>query len=292
MLLRRVSTSAGPEPVCASERSMPRVADMSSAAAVPLPETSARTRPQRPSRSGMKSYQSPPTEPAESKVRTRETRNQRRAARQQSLLNGARFFGLAAHALALFALIAKAPGVVHCDGDVSAQSLQQPQLIGAKSVQFAMGSGENSDQIALALQRDGDFGARIGLAGHVVRIASDVGSVVHFAGGCDVAHHSGAFFEVMALAVNAAAANAGEYEFRLFRIAKIEVDFDAAERVCNLIDDPRNQFFEVESGGDALREFLQAHQFGEPSLGRFRERLAEKPKSVKGRWTHKTLLPV
>ena len=43
---------------------MPRVADMRSAAAVPLPETSARTRPQRPSRSGMKSYQSPPTEPA------------------------------------------------------------------------------------------------------------------------------------------------------------------------------------------------------------------------------------
>ena len=64
MLFRRVSTSAGPEPVCASDRNMPRVADISSAAAVPLPDTSARTRPHRPLASGMKSYQSPPTEPA------------------------------------------------------------------------------------------------------------------------------------------------------------------------------------------------------------------------------------
>ena len=65
-----------------------------------------------------------------------------------------------------------------------------------------MGSGENSDQIALALQRDGDFGARIRLAGHVVRVATDVGSVVHLASGRDVSHHSGAHLEAMALAVN------------------------------------------------------------------------------------------
>ena len=125
-LLRRIKTSAGPEPVCASERNMPRVADISSAAAVPLPETSARTRPQRPSLSGMKSYQSPPTKPAGiESPDTAEPWDQRRAARQQSLLNGASLFGLAAHALALFALIAKAPGVVHRDGDVIAHSLQQ-----------------------------------------------------------------------------------------------------------------------------------------------------------------------
>ncbi len=53
MLLRRVRTSPGPEPVCASDRNMPRVADINSAAAVPLPETSASTNPQRPSESGM-----------------------------------------------------------------------------------------------------------------------------------------------------------------------------------------------------------------------------------------------
>src|SRR5579871_2141802 len=59
-----VSTSAGEQWASASERNMPRVADMSSAAAVPLPETSASTSPQHPSSSGMKSYQSPPTAPA------------------------------------------------------------------------------------------------------------------------------------------------------------------------------------------------------------------------------------
>src|SRR5437588_11616361 len=43
-----VSTSAGVEQASASERNMPRVADISSAAAVPLPETSASTSPQSP----------------------------------------------------------------------------------------------------------------------------------------------------------------------------------------------------------------------------------------------------
>ena len=56
-----VSTSPGVQQASASERSTPRVADISKAAAVPLPETSARTIPQRPSGKGMKSYQSPPT---------------------------------------------------------------------------------------------------------------------------------------------------------------------------------------------------------------------------------------
>src|SRR5271170_4820453 len=117
-----------------------------------------------------------------------------------------------------------------------------------------MGSGENSDQFAVALQGDGDFGARIGLAGQVIRVARDVGSVVHFAGRRDVPHHSGAHLDAMALAVNAAAANAGQYEFGLLRIAQVEVDFDAAERRGNLVNDSRNEVFNVESGSDALRE--------------------------------------
>ena len=132
-----------------------------------------------------------------------------------------------------------------------------------------MGSGEHSDQFALASQRDGDFGARIRLAGHVVGVASDVGGIVHFASGRDVSHHSGAWLEVMALAVNAAAANSGQYEFRIFRVAEIQVDFDAAERCRNLVDDPRNQFFDVESGGDPLCELLQAYQFRKPLSGCF-----------------------
>src|SRR6266851_946487 len=59
-----VSTSAGLMQVSASDRSMPLVADISSAAPVPFPATSARTSPQHPSPKGMKSYQSPPTAPA------------------------------------------------------------------------------------------------------------------------------------------------------------------------------------------------------------------------------------
>ena len=63
--------------------------------------------------------------------------------------------------------------------------------------------------------------------------------------------------------------NAGQHEFRILRIAKIQVDFDAAERLRNLIDDPRNEFFKVESGGDPLRKLLQAHQFRHPESGGF-----------------------
>ncbi len=109
-----------------------------------------------------------------------------------------------------------------------------------------MGSGENSDQIALALQRDGDFGARIVLAGRVVGVASHVGGVMHFARGRYVPHHSFTQWDAMALAVNRATANSGQHEFRLVRIAEEYVDLDAAERGCDLIHDPRNQFFDVE----------------------------------------------
>ena len=158
------------------------------------------------------------------------------------------------------------------DGDVSAQALQQPQLIGTESVQLAMRSREHSHQIALALERDRDFRTRILLAGHVVRVASDVGSVVHLPGGRDVPHHPRTQLNAMALAVNGAAANASQYEFRMCRIAEKDVDFDAAERRRHFIDDPRNEFFNVESRGNALREFLQAHQFRELLLGCFRER--------------------
>ncbi len=86
----RVSTSPGPVQVCASERNMPRVADISSAAAVPFPETSARTSPQQPSSKGMKSYQSPPTAPAGmDKPGNREAGNVGRTLGQQSLLDHA-----------------------------------------------------------------------------------------------------------------------------------------------------------------------------------------------------------
>src|SRR2546429_2929005 len=62
---RRVSTSPGLQRASARERSIPRVEDISSAAAVPFPETSASTSPQQPSSRAMKSYQSPPTAPPE-----------------------------------------------------------------------------------------------------------------------------------------------------------------------------------------------------------------------------------
>ena len=68
---------------------------------------------------------------------------------------------------------------------------------------------------------------------------------MHFACGRDVPDHSGACLEAMALAVKTAAANAGQYEFRIFRVAKVQVDFDATERGRNLIDDPRHEFFNV-----------------------------------------------
>src|SRR5208282_789562 len=155
-----------------------------------------------------------------------------------------------------------------------------------------MRGGENSDQFAFALQRDGDFGARIGLAGHVVGVTRDVGSVVHLASGGDVPHHSRTHLDAMALAVNTAAANAGQYEFRLFGIAQIEVDFDATERRGNLVDDPRNEVLYVESGSDALRELLQAHQFGDPECGRIGERLSGEAEIHERAGGHdETLLP-
>lgn len=73
----------------------------------------------------------------------------------------------------------------------------------------------------------------------------------------------------MALVINAAAADPGQHEFLLFRVAKIEVNLDTAERSGDLINDPRNEFFQVEGGGNALREFLQPHQFRYSESSRF-----------------------
>jgi len=116
---------------------------------------------------------------------------------------------------------------------------------------------------------------------------------VHLASGRDVSYHSGAWLEVMALVVNGAATNAFQYEFRTFRVAKIQVDFDAAERLCNLIDNPRNQFFKIESGGDPLCEFLQPHKFGDPECGRFGKRLARRAEIHERAGGHyETLLPI
>jgi hypothetical protein len=53
---------------------------------------------------------------------------------------------------------------------------------------------------------------------------------MHFAGGRDVSHHSGARLQAMALAVNRAASNPGQHELRVLGITEIEIDFDAAER--------------------------------------------------------------
>src|ERR1017187_2218628 len=135
-----------------------------------------------------------------------------------------------------------------------------------------MGSGENSDQFTFALQRNGNFGARTWLARHVVGVAGDIGSVVHFARDRDVSDHSFTHWNAMAPAMKGASPNAGKNEFILLRVLEIKVDLHAAERGCTLVDDPRDKLFDVESGGNALREFLQANQFRELQGGRFRRR--------------------
>ena len=152
------------------------------------------------------------------------------------------FFGLAAHALAPFTLVGEALSVVNSDGDVGAQSLEQAELIGAECVEFAMGRRKNPHKVAFTLKRNGDFGTGIGLAGHVERIPGDVGSVVHFAGCRDVSDHSGAQWDAMPLAMDSAAANAGEYEFRLLGVAEKQIDFDAAQRGGNFVHNAGDEF--------------------------------------------------
>jgi hypothetical protein len=173
-------------------------------------------------------------------------------------------FGFAAHPLALGALVAEAASVVDGDGNVRAEALQQAELIGTKSVDFAMGSGEDSYQFAVALQRNGNFGAGVGLASEIVRVAGDVGSVVHFASLSDVADHSDAEFDAMAFAVDGTTAHSRQDEFGMLGIAEEQVDFDAAEGSGDFVHDAGNELFDVEGRGDAVSKFLQANEFGKP----------------------------
>ena len=74
---------------------------------------------------------------------------------------------------------------------------------------------------------------------------------MHLAGHGDVTDHSSPWFQDVAFVVHSAAASAGKYEFVLGRITEIQVDLDAAKRIRNFVDDPWNQFIDVESGGNA-----------------------------------------
>ncbi len=112
-LLSWVKTSPGVQHASARDRNIPRVADISSAAAVPFPETSANTNPQRPSANGMKSYQSPPTAPAGMlRPDTAKPVYVRRALRQKRLLNGAGFLSFAVHSFARGAFRLESPRVM------------------------------------------------------------------------------------------------------------------------------------------------------------------------------------
>src|ERR1700686_259697 len=125
-----------------------------------------------------------------------------------------------------------------------------------------MRCGKNSHQFALASQRNRDFRTRIRLARKVVRIARNVGGVMHLASRGDVANHPFANSNAMAFAVNRAAANPCQYEVSVLRVAKEYIYLYTAERRPPLVNNPRNKFVQFQGGGNPLRELLQAHQFG------------------------------
>src|ERR1039458_6932446 len=139
ILLRRVSTSPGPEPMVASERNMPRVADIRRAAAGSLAGDIGQY--EAPAPLGKRNKVVPiAANRAGGKRQSgdHEARDERRRARQKRLLNGARLFGFARHLLALLLFEMKDAGVLHGDGDMRAESLEKAELGLAEGVEVVI----------------------------------------------------------------------------------------------------------------------------------------------------------
>ena len=238
---------------------MPRVADINNAAAVPFPETSARTSPQQPSSKEMKSYQSPPTAPAGmDSPEIAEAGDVRRTLGQQSLLDHAGFALLHAHPLAFVPFVLEAAGIVNRHRQVVAEPLQHSQLLARKAIEFMMRSGKYADQLSIHKQRNRYFGERRFLTGDVIRVLAHIGRVTHLQGRGDVADHAFfAYFESRSLFMKHAAMNASRFQFAAIGVVQIKIGLHASECARHVVHDVIDQLVEIENGGDLARPFLQ-----------------------------------
>ncbi len=82
----------------------------------------------------------------------------RRCLGQESLLNGASFFGFAIHGFALGTLGPETVRVIDGYGDVSAEGLQKPDLLAGKGIQIGVRRGEDSDKALADKQRNRHLG--------------------------------------------------------------------------------------------------------------------------------------
>ena len=157
-LLSLVKTSAGVQHASARERSIPRVADMSSAAAVPFPETSASTK----SPTAIGKWDEVVPISTDGAGRNAETgngkaRHVRRGLGQKSLLNGASFLSFETHGFALGTFRLEAARVMDRDRHVIAQGLKKPELLAGKSVEIGVRSGKHSYQALADVQGNRHF---------------------------------------------------------------------------------------------------------------------------------------
>jgi len=137
--------------------------------------------------------------------------------------------------------------VLHGDGDVAAQSLQNLQLLRSKCVKLWMGGGEDSDELFVYQQGDGDFEERGLLAWEVVRVFSDVWRVSHLAGGRSISDQSFlAQFQAMTLVMHGATVDASQDEFLAGRFVEVDVCFDQTEGARYLIHYAIDKFIQIE----------------------------------------------
>ena len=249
----------------ASDRKTPRVADISKAAAVPLPETSARH--QSPAPVGEGNEVVPVAAHGtrrHAESGNHEPGNVRRTLGQQRLLHGARFLGLAIEGGAFRALRLKAPRIVDRNRDVIAQCLQNPQLLAGKSVNLGMRRREHPNQAFANVQRNSHLRERRGLASDVVLVLANVGGIAQLAGGSDVSDHAlAADFQAMSFALRAAfqaSPHPRQHHLAVLFVVQVDAGLDAPEGIRDFIDHAVDQLVEVENRSDLMRGFLHALQ--------------------------------
>jgi hypothetical protein len=122
--------------------------------------------------------------------RNREARNVRRRLGQQSLLNFARLIRLTAHRFAFMPHLLKTTRIVNRNCHVTAQCLQQSELLRRKRIELGMRSRKHSNQLSIDMQRYRYLGQRALFAPDVVRIFPYIRRITHLTRSRHVPNHT------------------------------------------------------------------------------------------------------
>jgi hypothetical protein len=192
------------------------------------------------------------------------SRERRRIAGKQVLLNATGLILLVAYVLNLAALVLDSLCVVNCHSDVTCEGFEKFDLGLGESISLMVRSAEDSDDAIAHLQRNNNFRSSVRFASAVVQFLGDIGGVVRPS--CDY-HLAGQTFghrPTLTLAGLSATMHGGEME--LIPLYQQNAGLDATKLHRNPMDNRVQEFIQFEDRANLVRCLLNREQNIESAL--------------------------